>query len=49
MKTRKQYEAPQTEAFETGLAGAMIAASAREITAPDGDEQQLENGVWDEE
>ena len=48
MKTKKQYEAPQTEAFETGLAGAMIAASAREITAPE-DEQQLENGIWDEE
>ena len=46
--TKKQYEAPQTEAFETGLAGAMIAASAREITAPE-DEQQLENGIWDEE
>ena len=47
MKTKKQYEAPQTEAFETGLAGAMIAASAREITAPE-DEQQLENGIWEE-
>ena len=44
--TRKQYEAPQTEAFETGLAGAMIAASAQ-ITAPE-EEQQLENGIWEE-
>ena len=45
--TKKKYEAPQTEAFETGLAGAMIAASAREITAPE-EEQQLENGIWEE-
>ena len=50
MVKKKQYETPLTEAFEACLAGTMIAASARDVTLtePDDDELQVENGIWEE-
>ncbi len=40
---KKQYVTPRAEMVETGLAGAMIAASAREVQS-----QQVETAVWED-
>ena len=41
MKTKKQYEAPQTEALET--VSEIVAASAREVQS-----DQVEKATWED-